>query len=190
MTQNTEDASRRRMQEYDTDLEQRYLLDRLNQDNSTEGTESGPVAYDRAIERLFRSASLIDAPRGFTDRVMAAIAAGETAATVRRQRSRLLRLRWWLLTLLIVPLTMVLFTVGPAALALALLVRQAVWWLNDAAAGLATALGSLASYTSAPLFSVFTVGSLMLLVMMMAALTRVMGVSRQQVAYRVPVRFH
>lgn len=194
MTGSTDEASRR-MQEYDPDVVRRILVDRLIQDDREleigELTESEAVLFERAVERLFRNAPFVQAPPEFADRVMAAFelrTARESA--VRARRRRLGWLRRWLLALVVLPLALLLFTIGPAPLALALLLRQAVWWLNDAAANLARALAGLAGYASGPLFAILMIGAVALTLAMWLSLMRVAGAGRQQVAYRIPVQFH
>jgi hypothetical protein len=140
------------------------------------------------VDRLFQGAPMLEAPPGFADRVMLAIAAGRVTAPDRRRRR--FRLRWlFLIALLVVPLGAAALS-APGMAALGLMMQQAVLWLNGAAQDLGELFRVVASYLPSPMVMLglvvaVAVNLLALWWMMAYASTR-----RQLVVYRVPVRFH
>ncbi len=92
----------------------------------------------REIEDLFSSVPMMDAPAGFADRVMALIS--DKAAQAARAAGRRRRFRWpWFM--LIVALFFIggvaALALGPGPRALAALVQDVAFWLNDLAHSMA-----------------------------------------------------
>jgi hypothetical protein len=148
----------------------------------------------RAIDKLFQNVPMMDAPSGFTERVMLAIAQGQTRpAVAERQRGRF-RLTW----LLIIPLIIGFFAIGPAILisqgpgatALGLLLVQVVDRLNSFALDAANWARAFDVMSFTPTLLAIALG---LVIASLVALWRLMeyaSVQRSQVVYQVPVRVH
>lgn len=147
----------------------------------------------RAVDRLFQNVPMMDAPAGFTERVMLAIAQSQTRPGPARHRSRF-RLTW----LLIIPLIIGLFVIGPAILisqgpgaaALGLLLAHAVGQLNTLALQAASWARAFDVMSLAPALLLIAFG---LVTASLVAFWRLMGYAsaqRSQVVYQVPVRVH
>jgi hypothetical protein len=148
----------------------------------------------RAVDRLFQNVPMMDAPSGFTERVMLAIAQGQTRpAAAARQRGRF-RLTW----LLIIPLVIGFFAIGPAILisqgpgatALGLLLVQVVDRLNSFALEAANWARAFDVMSLTPVLLAIALGLVTVSLVAFWRLMEYASAQRSQVVYQVPVRVH
>ncbi len=150
----------------------------------------------RAVDRLFRSASMLQAPPGFSEKLMAAIAAGK--ATARRSNAaRYGRFRLFNLILAVSVIAALAF--GSVATATrwidrptdpVYLIQQVVVWLSAIVRDLAVLSQTLAAHASGPLFVPGLLTTMLSVVFAWWWLVARVSAPRMQVVYRIPVRFH
>lgn len=175
------------------DQEEREALLAAEMFEETDAEDDALVLQFRVVDRLFQNVPMMDAPAGFSERVMLAIAQGQPSPEKVRQRTRF-RLTW----LLVIPLIIGLFVIGPAilisqgpgAVALGFLLAHVVGRLNTLALEVASWAAALDVMSLAP---TLLVTALALLAGSLAAfwrLTQYASLQRAQVVYQVPVRVH
>jgi hypothetical protein len=175
MSRNPHDAERRLKQNLE---EETYLAAEAEVDGQLQ------------VDRLFQGAPVLEAPPGFADRVMVAIAAGRLTAPARRRSRRRFRLPWlFLLALLIVPLGTAALS-APGMAALGLMMQQAVLWLNGAAQDVGELFRVVAGYLPSPMVMLGLVAAVALNLLAFSWMMAYASTRRQLVVYRVPVRFH
>lgn len=147
----------------------------------------------RAVDRLFQNVPMIDAPAGFAERVMLAIAHGQPSPGRASQRTRF-RLTWLLVILLVVGLFVVgpaiLIAQGPGAVALGFLLAHVVERLNALALEAATWANAFDVMSLTPALLLVALGSLAASMVAFWRLTQYATAQRAQVVYQVPVRVH
>ncbi len=181
MSRNPNDAERRLKQ----DLEEEEVY-RLAAEEVAESEVDGQLR----VNRLFQGAPMLNAPPGFAQKVLLAIAAGQATALARRRSRRRFRLPWLLLVvLLMVPLGTAALS-APGMAALGLMMQQAVVWQNTVAQDAGELFGVVASYLPSPMVMLGLVAAVAVNLLAFRWMMAYAASRRQLVVYRVPVRFH
>jgi hypothetical protein len=185
------DNEERRLQD---DLEaQEYWLaaDRADQSDQADGAVWIQV---RLVDRLFHDVPMLEAPIGFAERVMEAIAAREGLTPDRGRTRRRFRLPWLAVAaaagILLAGGALAVGAAGPSAAVLGLLLQQAVGALNILAAQLAELFLPLSGLSIQPGWLMAAIGMVILNGVALWWLMGYAATRREQVIYRLPVRVH